>query len=239
MLIPQVQASFNSSEPSANFALRYNSLYTLHLSMKALTTKTLPMARKMTQMIAPNVFKYVSSLYNAQIGQLFAILQQQGIQMNAPVVQQQLQQNLSIARVSLKCLRRLVISGYAQFSDAPEVLELIRLLSQHYPQFISLRSSLFQQGHESLSAPSAFLKLVDSFILLVGKLVLDATENRVVDFILAPSSILLCSYFWSLLQQPQLPSVRDELLINIHIQTIKIFKNMISHSDFRVISSSK
>ena len=223
-LIPIVQKAFEDSKPSES-ALRFNSLYTLHLSMKALCTKTLPAARRMTQAITPNVFKYLSSLLYSQIT-IFIDNLSSGDASSVAL------EALSLSRLSLKCLRRLIINGYQRFSQNHECIEFIEFLTQVFPKLLSIRPKL--KGLDL-----KLLKIMDNFVKLIGKILLDLTQERVIDFILTPSSMELVKHFNSLLTNPDsIPSiVEDDILLeSAQIQAIKALKNLVNHSEYHTVA---
>lgn len=108
--MPIVEQSFNS-----NSSMRFNSLYTLHLVMKSLTSKALPSAKRITQMITPNVFRFTLTVFHTQLAKFFALVEQNSTDVN------EINDALVLSKVALKCLRRLTINGYQKFSEATEV----------------------------------------------------------------------------------------------------------------------
>jgi Importin-beta N-terminal domain len=220
VLIPVVQKAFQDSKADES-ALRHNSLYTLHLSMKALCTKTLPAARRLAQTIATNVFKYLSSLLYSQITVFFDKLSDR----NASAALEAIR----LSRLSLKCVRRIMIKGYQYFSQNQECVDFITFLTQVFPKILSIRSQ---------ECDPQILKLVDGFVKLIGKIVLDCTQDRVIDFILVPSSIVLIKQFNELLVNPgTIVSIGDDdmLLDSVQIQAIKALKNLVSHSEYYTV----
>ncbi|KAI8899690.1 armadillo-type protein [Globomyces pollinis-pini] len=224
VLIPTVEISFSQPQ-NYSLAIRYNSLYTLHLVMKTLGTKTLPSARKLTQVITPNVFKFVSGIFKTQLELFF--------NMNSnitsdPTYLNEMNNVLSLVRVALKCLRRLLINGYQRFSQATEPVELLTKLIEFLPRFLSLR--------EKFDPSSALFKTISSLSLLIGKIYLDVSLERVVDFVVLPSFIGIIKSYWSLLEATHFKT-DDPFIEAIRIQSIKMMKNVVKHRDFSVIKS--
>jgi hypothetical protein len=123
-LLPIVEKSFQvDQETSEIYSLRFNALYTLHLTMKVLTSKTLPAARKFTQSITPNIFQFISTLFGKQL-QLFLGLYNQPSIADQPGLHRILE-TLQVCRICLKCLRRLTVNGYENFSMALEATVFI------------------------------------------------------------------------------------------------------------------
>jgi hypothetical protein len=144
---------------------------------------------------------------------------------------------LSIARIALKCLRRLLIHGFDSFSQDKHCIDLLNFLSRHFPPFLKVREPLVSPN------PSPLVKLMDSFIKLVGKILVDATQERVIDFCLVPSCIFLTKFYWSLLESSVGLVYRDGftdfLMQSIQIQSIVILKNLVRHREFGLINESK
>lgn len=185
--MPIVQNSFQGQKDTDK-AIQFNSLYALHLSIKSLISKTLPAARKMTQSIAPNVFQFVSSIFYSQMSVFVTHIPNISNSTDPSI-----HESIKLARIALKCLRRLVINGFLQFSQDQQVVQLFSFLLEYFPKFLHCRTML---------AASPLLKTLDSFIKLVGKLCVDATQERVIDFILTTPSIQLVQFYWSLLVTP-------------------------------------
>jgi hypothetical protein len=212
-LIPIVEQSFLTHENH----LKFNSLYTLHLIMKTLVSKTLPMAKKIVQDLTPNVFLFLKKVFYEQ-SNLFFI----GIANGQS--QQELDLILNLARVTLKTLRRLAIGGYIQFSTAPEVIEFITYLIQHLPKFLEIISTTSDQLYKTL----------ESLILTIGKLYVDMSNSKVVDLVLSPPFLPILSLYWSLLQPEALPA--GIFAEKLRIQAMKIFKNTTQNREFQIVS---
>lgn len=137
---------------------------------------------------------------------------------------------MSIARIALKCLRRLVINGYQKFSDSEEVRQMFGGLVHYLPNLLVLRTILQK---------SPILRTVENMIILIGKICVDSSHERVIDFVLVPACVPLSKVYYSFLQKSAKDSTNgqiDEFLVNIQIQAIKIFKNVAYHQDFNIIS---
>ncbi|KAJ3362561.1 Importin-11 [Kappamyces sp. JEL0680] len=199
--------------------------------MKTLCTKTLPSARRLTKHLAPNVFSFVSNVFYSQLA-VFENMPSLGT-----ADPQSALEPLSMARVALKCLRRLMIHGFDRFSQEQQAIDLWGFISEHLPRVLRAREPLVSQS------PSPLVKLIDSFIVLVGKLCLDAGRERVIDYCLVPACIALTKYYGSILESSLTMVHRngftDFLMQNVQIQSIKILKNLVNHQEFSIVTESE
>jgi hypothetical protein len=223
VLIPIVENSFKMISSAETTHLRINSLYTLHLVMKTLVTKALPAARRLSQMITPNVFRFMSGLLFNQLG-LF--LEQTGQQ-----DYEKLNETLTIARISLKCLRRLIIHGYQHYSTASEAIETVDALYPYLPKLVKYSGTL--QGSHGLHLT------LQNMMILIGKVYLDLSSERVVDFVVSPCFLNVIQMYWTLLEAESVetPVLNANFYERIQIQAMKILKNITKHRDFSIVST--
>ncbi|KAJ3261121.1 Importin-11 [Boothiomyces macroporosus] len=218
ILMPVVEQSFNS-----NSSMRFNSLYTLHLVMKSLTSKALPSAKRITQMITPNVFRFTLTVFHTQLAKFFALVEQNSTDVN------EINDALVLSKVALKCLRRLTINGYQKFSEATEVTELFASLNGYLPKLQTIYAQL-----SSTASAKPISNTLNGILMLFGKLFLNASTDRVVDFMLVPSTIETVRIYWAFVESETLGD--DPLYENIKIQALKILKNIVKHPAYHVVS---
>jgi hypothetical protein len=205
-LIPMVENSFKMNASTETITLRFNSLYTLHLVMKTIVTKSLPAAKHIAQSITPTVFGFVSGI-------LFSHLES--------YEQVQNEESLNLARIALKCLRRLVVHGYVHCSNAPEAAQFLSGLIAYLPKFMK---------HPLVSTTS-----VQKMIVLTGKVFVDLSTERVVDVVLLPCFFDIVQTYWSILEQPEW-NVPSQILETVRLQAMKIIKNLTKHRDFHLVN---
>ncbi|KAJ3323392.1 Importin-11 [Boothiomyces sp. JEL0866] len=218
ILMPIVEQSF-----AGNTNMRFNSLYTLHLVMKTLTAKALPSAKRITQMITPNVFRFTLSVFHTQIARFFGLAERNSADLN------ELNDALVLSKVALKCLRRLTINGYQKFSEASEVTELFTSLNGYLPRL----QTIYAQVSTSSTAKT-ISNTLNGILILFGKLFLNASSDRVIDFLLLPSSVETVRIYWAFVESDSLGD--DPLYENIKIQALKILKNIVKNPSYHVVS---
>jgi hypothetical protein len=223
VLLPIVENSFKMISSPETTHLRINSLYTLHLVMKSLVTKALPAARRLSQMITPNVFRFMSGLLFNQLG-LF--LEQVGHRNY-----DNLNEILTIARISLKCIRRLIIHGYQHYATASEAVELVDALYPYLPKLVKYAAGL--EGSHALHLT------LQNMIILIGKVYLDLSSERVIDFVISPCFLNVVQMYWTLLEAESVetPVLRAAFYEKIQIQSMTILKNVTKHRDFSIVST--
>ncbi|KAJ3274383.1 Importin-11 [Terramyces sp. JEL0728] len=91
-----------------------------------------------TQMITPNVYRFTSTVFHSQLAKFFNLVEQNSTDIT------ELNDTLVLAKVSLKCLRRLTINGYQRFSEASEVTELFSSLNGYLPKLQTIYDPLYE-----------------------------------------------------------------------------------------------
>ncbi|KAI8924466.1 armadillo-type protein [Entophlyctis helioformis] len=227
-LIPLVQTAFAAAPPltDAILATQHNSLYTLHLVVKALCTKTLPASRRILLQLAPDIFRFVASVFYDRANLFVSSAQQ----VDAADPHHGLDSTLSLARVALKCLRRLIIHGFTDFTAHPEAVDLFRNLVGYLRSFVQIRQSLPK-------ASNGVYATLSSISILIGKVYLGLAQDRIASFVLAPDGLAVVRFYWSLLETvPR--SADDETMETIFIQSLRILKLVIKNPAFNVVSES-
>jgi hypothetical protein len=219
-LIPLVEQSFSQNP---DVIIQLNTLYTLYLCMKQIATKALPSARKSLRDVTPSIFNFMHNLFKNRI-QFFFELQISESNYDA------LNAALSIARVALKCMRKLITHGFSSILDSPGALELLASLYHYLPHLLETKTNV--------PASIELFKTLGSMSVLVGKLYLDVEEGSVVDFILAPHCIDVIKYYWGLLEHSNDNSAADPIMEKILIQSLKMLKNVVKHPALSSITPS-
>ncbi|KAF9360714.1 hypothetical protein BGX34_007599 [Mortierella sp. NVP85] len=172
----------NESDPRARL-VQQRSLYALHLIVKGLISKTLAAGRKQFQQVAPDLFSNVVNIYVRFVDQLFTS--------NSTSVEN-LSGYLETSHLALKCLRRVVIHGFPEFSTSEGPVTFFRLALEHLQKFMAFKDSIPEQ--------CAFLvTAVDSHIKLIGKFYLDLMDSHPRQFILTPGAGDVLRFYWELL----------------------------------------
>ena len=228
-LLPLVESTFNNALTEENKAIRYNSLYTLHLSMKALALKALPAAKKTMRDITPNVFLFVHSVFTHRMAFYFDNIQTESVL--------ELDRTLNIARICLKCLRRLIVYGYDNLLDHALPKEFLSNLYQYLPRLVAARASM------SPSSQSIY-KTLSALCILIGKVYTDVENEKIIQFIHIPGCLNAVKYYWTLLESLPKDSgdwfnVDDPVVEKVTIHGLKLVKNLIKHPQFSLLNQKK
>jgi hypothetical protein len=184
-LIPLVGQSF-SSNSAESILIQQNTLYTLHLCVKQIASKALPAARKTLRDAAPDIFQFMLNIFNERV-KYFADTPL------SPENYAQLDCNLSLARIALKCMRRLIVHGFNSVLESPVALSLLSTLYQYLPRFMEAKLSLPDSSF-------GLSKTLSSISILAGKLYLDLEDGSVTDFVLSPGCLDAVKFYWQVLK---------------------------------------
>ncbi|KAF9104894.1 Importin-11 [Mortierella sp. AM989] len=176
----------NESDPRARL-IQQRSLYTLHLVVKGLISKTLAAGRRQFQQAAPELFSNVVNIYVRYVDQLFAS--------NTTNIES-LSGCLETSHLALKCLRRVVVHGFPEFSTSEGPVTFFRLALEHLQKFIAFKESIPEQC-------SFLVTAVDSHIKLIGKFYLDLMDAHPRQFILTSGAGDVLRFYWRLLAENQ------------------------------------
>ncbi|KAF9169445.1 Importin-11 [Mortierella sp. AD011] len=172
----------NESDPRARL-IQQRSLYTLHLVVKGLISKTLASGRKQFQQAAPELFSNVVNIYVRYVDQLFAS--------NTTNIES-LSGCLETSHMALKCLRRVVVHGFPEFSTSEGPVTFFRLALEHLRKFIAFKETIPEQC-------SFLVTAVDSHIKVIGKFYLDLMDAHPRQFILTAGAGDVLQFYWGLL----------------------------------------
>nr|KAJ3421434.1 Importin-11 [Polyrhizophydium stewartii] len=226
-LFPIVQASFAAPPPldEATKSTQYNSLYTLHHVVKAMCSKVLPASRRELYNNAPAIFSFVSGLFYDRANAFLELAAR--IRVDDP--QSGLDEILTLARVALKCLRRLIVQGFPDFDKNEGVTTFTLRLLDYLQSFMKIRSTIPK-------ASSGIYATLSSISILVGKLYIDLLQERVVNFVLSPHGITILRFYWTLLEST--PAVDDdETSEKIVLQGLKLLKLVVKNPSFNTLKS--
>ncbi|KAH6564693.1 hypothetical protein BASA62_007741 [Batrachochytrium salamandrivorans] len=228
ILVPLVRASFDVPQPLDDDIknTQHNALYTLHHVVKMLCSKTLPQSRRLLYQLAPDIFSFVSSVFYDRVNLFFSMSQQ--VNMSDPAHQSD--DLLPVARVALKCLRRLIVHGFTEPDKLPNVIEFVGSLTRYMQSFMQIRQSIPK-------ASSGLHATLSSLCVLIGKLYLDFAQERLVSFVLARDGVSILKFYLMLLEST--PKVQDdETMETILIQALRLFKKVIKNPSFNAVSQS-
>lgn len=176
----------NESDPRARL-VQQRSLYTLHLVVKGLISKTLAAGRKQFQQVAPDLFTDIVAIYVRYVDLLFAS--------NTTNIES-LSSCLETSHMALKCLRRVVVHGFPEFASSNGPVAFFKLALEHLQKFMAFKESIPEQC-------SFLVTSVDAHIKLIGKFYLDLMDAHPRQFIVTPGASDVLRFYWSILEGNQ------------------------------------
>ncbi|KAJ5625877.1 hypothetical protein N7510_002186 [Penicillium lagena] len=153
--------------------------------IKELSTARIQRTRANLQSVSPEIFHVLGSIYVDKVNQWTAILEQGG--MDESGLMEAVEQSL----VSLKVIRRLVISGYEHPSRNQEVRDFWVLTHSHFSKFLSFVD-------ESVNVPELVHRGIEKHLLQMSKLHVEMAKTHPASFALLPDSIPLVNSYWTL-----------------------------------------
>ncbi|RUP42842.1 armadillo-type protein [Jimgerdemannia flammicorona] len=211
-LLTVIQTTTASADSNAHSRLvQVRALYTLHMVVKALCSQRLAPSRRHLEQVSPELFRQIATIYVGHVDRFLA-----GLQNSSDLALVLSQMEVSV--VCLKCIRRLMVHGFDDFSKVEETRQFFTLTLVHLQRFYALRKSPFPLSsqptschipftHSSiLPAGPAFLDTpiatpLDSHIIKLGKLYLDLQKYHPLPFVLAPRATDVVAFYWGVLAE--------------------------------------
>ncbi|KAK9767575.1 hypothetical protein K7432_002546 [Basidiobolus ranarum] len=187
-LLRIIQESTSVVENPLSRVVQQNTLYTLHLVVKALCSRTLSKSRRMLESVSPELFRHIANIYIQHTDTLFSLAA------SSTINPQDLSNVLEHSLVSLKCLRRLVVHGFKDINASEETKTFYVLLIRNLAKYLALRNTAYIHGTES-----QVFTLLSSHVTLVGKVYLDIQKFHPVPFVLADGFVDVIKYYWDVL----------------------------------------
>ena len=155
--------------------------------IKELSTAKLQRSRVSLFGAAPEVLQILTGIYVRKVESWMAFVKggdiDEGVAIN----------NLELSLLSLRVLRRLVISGYEHPNRNEEVRELWSMIRGHFGEMLAL---VTQHG---LSLPGAMRQKIEKHLIQMSKLHLNMIKAHPSSFPQLPDSIEIARAYWSLL----------------------------------------
>ncbi|KAJ2160943.1 hypothetical protein GGF46_001863 [Coemansia sp. RSA 552] len=222
-------------EPAA--AMEHNALYTLHLFVKTLSARTLPLERQAFRQITPQVFQVLAPLYSGRIEQFHQLTMRANgaVAGNAQFLAASLPL-LKTVRYCIKVLRRLWVFGFEKIEGAlPQAQEFYLAAVGHQAAFFDLFMALNGEGAMS----DEYRLVLRKIVLLYGKMHLDFQKYHAVPFIMAPSAQPLLRWYWEKIaaEAPRLTAPLTEDLAQapepalepLLVQGLVLYKNVVKN----------
>ncbi|KAJ1993523.1 hypothetical protein GGI25_002730 [Coemansia spiralis] len=232
-LLAHVQAIVSDTESPASrrSVMEHNVLYALHLFIKTLCQRTLPLDRQALRRITPAVFATVAPIYAERL-RLF----QEALEMSHQLSFSDTQMLLKSIRLCLKTLRRLLVFGYAKIEEADAIAQDFYLASStHQAVFYDLYKALSVDQRESPEATT-----LKKIVLIYGKMYMDFQNSHAVRFIITPGLKKMLDWYWMQVREEApkfMPSLKTFDLDNIPaltlepllIQGLTLYKNVVKN----------
>lgn len=152
--------------------------------IKELSTARIQRTRTQLASITPEIFQVVGKVYMDQVTQWIASLQHGGL--DEPALLEITEQSL----ISLKILRRLMISGFEHPGRDQEVQQFWELTNEHLFKFLAF---VDQPGQ----LPESVHTMVEKHVLQLSKLHVEMAKNKPASFALFSNSISLVNAYWA------------------------------------------
>ncbi|KAJ5678871.1 hypothetical protein N7462_007115 [Penicillium macrosclerotiorum] len=175
----------SSTQPGANPLQLPRTLLILLQVIKELSTARIQRTRVHLQSVSPEIFQVLGRIYMDKVNEWVAALDQ-GSSDPASLLEI-IEQSL----VSLKVLRRLIISGFEHPGRDQDVQKFWDLTSTHFSKFFS-----FVDG--SLQLPEALHAAIEKHLLQLSKLHVEMARTHPASFAHFENSITLVNSYWSL-----------------------------------------
>lgn len=174
----------NAFQPGASPFQLPRTLLILLQVVKELSTARIRRTQLHLSSIAPEIFQVVGKIYMEKVGQWAASLEHGGADEQAML--EMTEQSL----ISLKVLRRLMISGFEHPGRDSDVQQFWELTNEHLSKFLALAD---QPGR----LPESIQPMVEKHTLQLSKLHVEMAKNKPASFALFPNSISLVNAYWA------------------------------------------
>lgn len=148
--------------------LQQRATLTLYHVIKSLASKRLPPDRKIFEDLTANIFTFVFTMWETNDNSFMSALQNRDNVLTAVFLDRSI--------LSLKVLRKLVVSGFAELDKSPTALEFLRILFERLDRFLKIKYDLEATNQELFSKR-------EKIITLMSKVLLDVQEFHSEGFI--------------------------------------------------------
>lgn len=136
-ILPIVQISLaDVTHTQYTFEFQRNALYTLHQIMKTLSTKTLLAPRRIFQQLAPIILELTTSIVTKNLDAFHTV----NTKCFTEAEEVHWNEVLTIARIALKCTRRLVVRGIDHLESNTPIVQFLLDQLRNLDRFLQLRN---------------------------------------------------------------------------------------------------
>ncbi|RKP15345.1 armadillo-type protein, partial [Piptocephalis cylindrospora] len=228
-LSPPAPSEANNTSASVPLPspLLAHSVYTLHLTIKAVCSKTLGPARKSLQAVAPPLLETLSVLFTRTCSTWMNLLASFSYLNSTP---SNLLIHMNVSLMALRCLRRLGAHGNKDLNPPPpSIALLISQGAQYLARWLDLRSHPSLALNTPSPLPHSLLLDIQEHLLkhavLLVKCHADLQDHHPVDFARAHNAFPLLHGYWSIIvvreasrlpdaSPSSYPPVAEKLMVN-------------------------
>ncbi|KAI9139408.1 armadillo-type protein [Paraphysoderma sedebokerense] len=226
--------------------IRHRSLWTLRLVIKALVSQKIGPSRKHVEMITPRLFEAIAGIFYEHSACFLQLFASNPNLFMASSIDENLNIEIELSLISLKCLRKLMVHGTREVEKAESFKTFVRLI---IPFFLSEPMCILIPQLNiatALSSSSPYLNLTKSHMFQLGKLFIDLqtydvrkaegsrTEYKGLGFILMPGFKEIIEWYWNWIVrvegsiwQADNDDPKEGMIQKVAVHGILIFKNLV------------
>ncbi|KAJ3157527.1 Importin-11 [Geranomyces michiganensis] len=225
-LVQTIQISFadddtNTMEPNSRRRVQYRSLNTLYLVVKVLCSMMMPVSRSVYQQIAPELLRYTTAIFTARCNHFLQVVEQLHGASTAADYEPP-ENSIRLAAVALKALRRVIVYGYKEYHQVPEVVATMDMLMQYLQKLLPLRSAVESSPSKTIN------KSYKTILYQIGKVYLNMQKQNVASFVQIPAGIEIVRFYWRRVEESPVPE-DDVLQEKLLIQALKLLRGLIKN----------
>ncbi|KAG8035764.1 hypothetical protein G9C98_001420 [Cotesia typhae] len=202
-----------------NSIAKHRALLTLHHVVKTLASKRLLADIKLFEQLTTNMFNFILNIWNTYTESFFILAS------NAAVPENQIQEALEMALLSLRILRKLTVNGFYNISKSEDAMMFLKVIFSKAKICLECRKTLMCRGFQ--------VESLEKFIIHLTKVLNGALNNHpkcYVEFI--PASLEF-TFFYCFTEDGK-PLTFEKFVI----QCLNLMKAILIHSDYRKITAA-
>ncbi|KAI8613772.1 armadillo-type protein [Chytriomyces sp. MP71] len=240
-----------------------HSMYTLHRVVKGMySVKTMRVKHVLYQM-APQMLQHLSGLFTNNLSAFLSAFPSSATpetlaNVSDPILIENLDGYIQLARLSLKILRRLIVNGFPERDDYVRVADVTKSGGEgFYKPFekvegcVALSSSLtgclqkmleIRRVVSTVPCFDSIFKASTKISLTIGKVYTDLIASRAVNFVSCHGSMDVVRFYWSLIANgnsegvPDAKGDHDEFVDRILLQGMILLRGVIKNPQFHIVS---
>ncbi|KAI8593553.1 armadillo-type protein [Geranomyces variabilis] len=225
-LVQTIQVSFadddsTTMDPNSRRRVQYRSLNTLYLVVKVLCSMMMPASRSVYQQIAPELLRYTATIFTARCNHFLQMVERLN-DASTPANYEPAENSIRLAAVALKALRRVVVYGFKEYHQVPEVVATTDMLMQYLQKLLPLRSAVEASPSKQIN------KSYRTILYQIGKVYLNMQKQNIASFVQIPSGIEIVRFYWSRIEESSVPD-DDVLQEKLLIQSFKLLRGLIKN----------